>query len=135
MKNIVFKSLVLFTVFLPFLYFGLAMAIIPNPLHVLAKVSGMEYIWLIMFGAMMLGLLYWMYSFEEEEEITEEFRALDTDHDGYVTREEACRVNRWNFLYEEFDGIDTDHDGRISRQEFGKFEKMVNSPLNHLVPQ
>jgi len=135
MKNLVYKTVILFTVFLPFLLFGLAMAIIPNPLHILATISGMEYIWLIMFGAMVLGLLYWMYYFEEEGEITEEFMALDTNHDGYITRKTACSINGLKRLCEEFDRYDADHDGKISRQEFGEFERVNNSPLNHLVHQ
>jgi hypothetical protein len=135
MKNTLFKFIILFTVFMPFLFFGLAMTIMPNPLHTLGTFSGIEYIWLIMFGAMSVGLLYWLFYIEDEAEITEEFNALDTKHDGYVTREAACGINGWKHLGEVFDRIDTDHDGKISRQEFGAFEKVDNSLLNHLVHQ
>lgn len=43
------------------------------------------------------------------------FDALDTNHDGYVTKEEARRSAD---VTARFKGLDTDHDGRISASEF-----------------
>ena len=43
------------------------------------------------------------------------FDALDTNHDGYVTKEEARRSAD---VTARFKGLDTDNDGRVSASEF-----------------
>jgi len=43
------------------------------------------------------------------------FDALDTNHDGYVTKEEAKRSADVTARFKE---LDTDHDGRIYASEF-----------------
>jgi len=132
MKKHVIRFVIMGTVFLPFLLFGLAMSVIPNPIHLMGMTTGWEYMWLIMFGAMTLGLLYWLFYIEDEGEVALDFEALDTMHYGYITREMVCRTNGWEHLCKVFDLIDTDRDGKISRQEFGTFEKSDHSLLNHL---
>ena len=43
------------------------------------------------------------------------FDALDTNHDGYVTKEEAKRSADVTVRFKD---LDTNHDGRISASEF-----------------
>ena len=45
------------------------------------------------------------------------FRELDTNHDGYITKEEAKRSAD---VTARFNDLDTDRDGRISSAEFRK---------------
>lgn len=45
------------------------------------------------------------------------FDALDTNHDGYVTKEEAKRSADVTARFKE---LDTDHDGRTSASEFAR---------------
>src|ERR1039457_2513184 len=49
-----------------------------------------------------------------------EFQALDGDHDGFISREDA---KNWPELSRVFDKFDTDHDGRLSHNDFKAFEK------------
>jgi hypothetical protein len=122
------KSVVIaLAVFMPFLFVAYVFAVNPNALNyamtatpaTLATgiISGIDWIWLIMFGAMILGVFYWLFYIEEEEEITQEFMDLDTNHDGYISREEA---SKWKYLAKVFDKFDANHDGKLSRQEFEK---------------
>lgn len=47
------------------------------------------------------------------------FNKLDTNHDGYVDRNEAKRLNG---LSEIFDQADTNHDGKLSKEEFARIQ-------------
>ena len=47
------------------------------------------------------------------------FTDADTDHDGYVSRDEAQAAAP--MMARNFDEIDTDHDGRLSRAEVRAF--------------
>ncbi|HEX3894582.1 MAG TPA: EF-hand domain-containing protein [Rudaea sp.] len=53
------------------------------------------------------------------EKFTEKFGAADSNHDGFLTRDEATqglpRIAR------HFDAVDTDHDGKLSPQEVARF--------------
>ena len=49
------------------------------------------------------------------EEAAPLFLQLDTNHDGYVTKEEAKRSAE---VTARFNELDADHDGRISAAEF-----------------
>ncbi len=99
------------------------MTIMPNALQAVEALSGIDFIWLILLGAMVLGTFYWLFYIEDEEEITEEFMRLDVDHDGYISRDEA---KQWGYLAEKFDQIDANHDGKISRYDFEKFEHAMH---------
>ncbi len=50
-----------------------------------------------------------------------DFRAADTNSDGYLSRDEAAR--RFPFAAREFERVDTDRDGRISPQEFWQMRR------------
>ena len=104
----------------PFLMVGYVVMKIPHGLQVISNWGLIDWMWLIMLGAMMLGFYYLLaVFFEDEEEIAEDFEHLDRDHDGYVTRDDA---SRWQRLVKAFDRFDCDHDGRLSRVEFEDFE-------------
>jgi hypothetical protein len=47
------------------------------------------------------------------------FDRLDTNHDGYVSRDEASHANDLNTRFSE---MDRDNDGKLSRQEYNAFE-------------
>jgi len=111
------STVAVLSIFTPFLLVAFALIIVPHPLQALKSAPGIDWIWLILLGAMLLGMFYWLFYIEEEEEITEEFMELDSNHDGYISREEA---SKWNYLAREFDKFDTNHDGRLSRQEYEK---------------
>lgn len=114
MKNMIVRSIVLlFAVLTPFLVVGYAMGIMPNFLQAVNTLNVIDVIWLILLGAMMLGVYWWLFYIEEEEEITEEFMELDRNHDGYISRDEAE-----GYLAEKFEECDADHDGKISRHDF-----------------
>jgi hypothetical protein len=102
---------------MPFLILAYAIAIMPNALHAITTLSGIDLIWLILLGAMVLGICYWFFYMSEAEMMTKEFMRLDSDHDGYISREEA---SKWKYLAKGFDKFDTNHDGKISRQEYEK---------------
>ena len=112
--------LIIFAVFAPFLLAVYALYISADPLVAIRSLSGIDWLWLILLGAMALGVFYWLFFIREEEEITEEFMDLDTDHDGYITRKEA---SKWKYLARVFDKFDTNHDGKLSRQEYEKAVK------------
>lgn len=104
----------------PFLMVGYVVMKIPNGLAVIGNWGLVDWLWLIMLGAMMLGFYYLLaVFFEDEEEIEEDFESLDRDRDGYVTREDA---SGWQRLAKAFDKFDADHDGRLSRVDFEEFE-------------
>ena len=53
------------------------------------------------------------------EKFTEKFDAADSNHDGFLTRDEAAKgLPR---IAKHFDAIDTDHDGKLSLQEVAQF--------------
>jgi hypothetical protein len=109
-------------VFAPFLVVGFAVIAIPNA-QVLRNFGGIDWIWLILLGAMMAGLYYFLAVYLlDEEEISEEFQSLDHDHDGFISREDTAN---WPDLSRSFDKFDSDHDGRLSRIDFAAFENAV----------
>lgn len=113
----------LLCVFAPFLMAGYALSIVPGGLQALRNTDGVDWLWLILLGAMMLGVYYFLVVYvEDEEEITEAFLRLDRDRDGYITREDA---RSWPELLHSFDRFDTDKDGRLSWTDFDAFEHAV----------
>lgn len=48
----------------------------------------------------------------------EKFDSADTDHDGFLTRDEAKKMPR---VAEHFDAIDADHNGKVSMQEIAQY--------------
>lgn len=48
-----------------------------------------------------------------------DFKALDTNHDGYVSRDEARNANELNTRFSE---LDRDNDNKLSRQEYSGIE-------------
>ncbi|HXY22232.1 MAG TPA: EF-hand domain-containing protein [Burkholderiaceae bacterium] len=120
----VMKALiVLLCVFAPFLMAGYALTIVPNGMHALRNTDGIDWLWVILLAAMMIGIYYFLAVYvEDEEKITEAFQRLDRDHDGFITREDA---GTWPELLSAFDRFDTDHDGRLSWTDFDAFEHAV----------
>lgn len=53
------------------------------------------------------------------EKFAEKFGAADSNHDGFLTRDEAAKgLPR---IAKHFDTVDTDHDGKLSPQEVAQF--------------
>jgi len=70
-----------------------------------------------------LGIYYFLAVYlEDEEEIAENFQSLDTDHDGFISREDAKKIPDLIRVFERFD---TDHDGRLSHVDFEAYENAV----------
>jgi hypothetical protein len=121
MNSTIKRLTILAAVFAPFFMTGAALLVLPDPWQTLRNTHGEDWIWLILLGALMLGLYYFFGVYlEDEEEITDEFQQLDRDHDGFISREDA--KNRPD-LSRVFDKFDTDHDGRLSHHDFKAFEK------------
>lgn len=111
---------VVLAVFAPFIMVAYALAIVPDTLHVLKNLGGLDGLWLVMLGLMMVGTYYFLAVYVwEEDEIHADFVRLDADHDGYIARADAAP---WRRLAKDFDKFDLDHDGRLSRVEFEAFE-------------
>jgi Ca2+-binding EF-hand superfamily protein len=53
------------------------------------------------------------------EKFTEKFDAADSDHDGFLSRDEATKS--MPRIAKNFDAIDTNHDGKLSPQEIAQF--------------
>jgi len=105
----------------PFLMVGYALLIVPDGLQVLRNSDGIDWIWFILLGFMMLGFYYFLAVYlEDEEAIAEDFQRLDGDHDGYISRDDA---KGWPDLLRFFDRFDKDHDGHLSHVDFEAFEK------------
>ena len=112
---------VLGCVFAPFLLVLAALLLMPGGMQSVSYTDPMDWIWLMLLGGMMLGIYYFLAVYiEDKEEILSDFRALDRDHDGYISREDALR---WPELVRSFDRFDADHDGRLSRVDFEAFEQ------------
>jgi len=126
----VIKALILLVcVFAPFLMAGYALTIVPNGMQALRNTDGVDWLWIILLGSMMIGVYYFLVVYlEDEEKITEAFRRLDRDHDGFITREDA---SYWPELLRAFDRFDTDHDGRLSWTDFDAFEHAVPSRVKN----
>jgi hypothetical protein len=106
-------------VFAPFIMTGLWIAYLPKPALAL-HAGGLDWMWFIMLGLMMVWLYYFLAVYvPEENEIVSDFAELDSDHDGYIARGD---VSGWRQLSEAFDKFDADHDGRLSRIDFERFE-------------
>ena len=52
------------------------------------------------------------------EKAREKFNGADTDHDGFLTRDEAKKMPR---VSAHFDDIDADHNGKVSMQEIAQY--------------
>ena len=123
MKQTIKRLTLLAAIFAPFFMTGAALIILPEPWQTLRKTSGEDWIWFALLGAMMLGIYYFLAVYlEEEEEIAEDFQSLDTDHDGFIGREDAKKMPD---LIRVFDRFDTDHDGRLSHVDFEAYENSV----------
>ena len=123
MKNPIKRMVLLAAIFAPFFMSGAALIILPHPWETLRNTDGVDWIWLILLGAMMLGFYYFLAVYlEEKEEVAEDFQSLDSDHDGFISREDAKNMPD---LIRVFDKFDTDHDGRLSQMDFEAFENTV----------
>ncbi len=123
MKQTIKRLTLLAAIFAPFFMTGAALIILPEPWQTLRNTSGEDWIWFALLGAMMLGIYYFLAVYlEEEEEIAEDFQSLDTDHDGFIGREDAKKIPD---LIRVFDRLDTDHDGRLSHVDFEAYENTV----------
>jgi len=123
MKKTILRLTLLAAVFAPFFMTAAALIILQDPWQTLRNTSGEDWIWFILLGAMMLGIYYFLAVYlEDEEEIAEDFQSLDTDHDGFISREDAKKIPD---LVRIFDRFDTDHDGRLSHVDFEAFENAV----------
>src|SRR5271154_1802857 len=103
--------------YVPFIVIAAAIVLLPGAAHVMAKVSGIEWIYLIMIGAMTLGSFYWLLDLDVDARRERLFRRFDANHDGYISRAEVAGAKD---LARVFDQIDTDHDGKLSRVEFAE---------------
>ena len=122
-KETIKRMTLLAAVFAPFLMTGAALLILPDAWKTLRSTSGMDWIWFILLGFMMLGIYYILAVYlETEDVIAVEFQHLDTDHDGFITREDA---KNWPELLRAFSKFDKDDDGRLSHNDFEEFEKIV----------
>jgi len=118
--KIVKACAVVLCVFAPFLMVGYAIVLLPNSLEVVQRFDGIDWMWLIFLGLMMVALYYFLaVHLKEENEIELDFAELDADHDGYIGRDDA---SGWARLAQAFDRFDVDRDGRLSRAEFERFE-------------
>ena len=123
MKTTIKRLTLLVAVFAPFFMTGAALIVLPDPWGTLRNTGGVDWIWLILLGAMMLGIYYFLAVYlEDEEVIAEDFQSLDTDHDGFIGREDAKKMPD---LVRVFDRFDTDHDGRLSHADFEAYENAV----------
>src|ERR1700687_2518107 len=90
MKKTMLQMTLLAAVFAPFLRTAAALVVLPHPWETFRDAHGEDWIWLILLGALMLGLYYFFAVYLlHEEDIAEEFMRLDTDHDGFISREDA----------------------------------------------
>ena len=126
MKNTMatFKWLTVLTaVFTPFFMVGFALLVIPESMQAVRNSSGVDWLWLILLGAMMLGIYYLFPVYlVDKENINQEFQRLDFDRDGFISRTD---ITAWPNLIRSFDKFDTDHDGRLSRADFEAYEHAV----------
>jgi hypothetical protein len=112
-------------VFAPFLVTAYALFVHRNGVAAVQSTDAVDWIWILLLGAMMLGTYYFLAVYlEDEEEITQEFRQLDRDQDGFISREDA---QKWPDLMRMFDRFDCDHDGRLSRVDFKAFEHALQA--------
>jgi len=123
MKSTIKRLTLLAAIFAPFVMTGAALIILPDPWQTLRNTSGADWIWFALLGAMMLGFYYFLAVYlEDEEEVAEDFQKLDSDHDGFISREDARKMPDLIRVFERFDA---DHDGRLSHVEFEAFENTV----------
>ncbi|HZP65621.1 MAG TPA: EF-hand domain-containing protein [Rudaea sp.] len=62
------------------------------------------------------------------QRLRERIAAADTDHDGYLSRDEAAKG--MPKLAAHFDEIDTDHDGKLSTPEIAAYLKKLRAARN-----
>jgi hypothetical protein len=111
-------------VFAPFIMVGYALAILPNTWEVITNLSPYDWTWLTMLGLMMVAMYYFLAVYlEDEEEIELEFKQLDKDHDGYISRDQVLTSDRYR---RDFNESDADHDGKLSRVEFEAYEHSIS---------
>lgn len=62
---------------------------------------------------------------DRAEQMKERFAAADSDHDGYVSREEAEKgLPR---IAPHFDDADTNHDGKLSQDEIATYLRSLRN--------
>ncbi|MGC2463165.1 MAG: EF-hand domain-containing protein [Steroidobacteraceae bacterium] len=114
-------GVVLASVFAPFLVVLAALLVLPSGVQTLRSADALDWMWLMLLGAIMLGVYYFLMVYlTDQEEIAAEFHQLDRDHDGFITVED-CKA--WPELRHSFPRFDADHDGRLSRLDFAAFEQ------------
>lgn len=57
--------------------------------------------------------------------LVSDFKALDVDNDGTLTKSEASKDKMFN--KSNFDAADTDHDGTLTQTEFADYKSMAQS--------
>jgi len=62
------------------------------------------------------------YAVEPDNPVKQQFNKLDTNHDGYISKEEA---NADSQLTDDWENADTNSDGKINAAEFSAFEEYM----------
>ncbi len=112
-------SLVVISVFAPFLVALGALLFLPDSAQLVTSQYALDWMWFMLLVAMMLGLYFATVYVVDEEMIAREFMELDHDHDGFITVDDA---RTWPELRNAFARFDADHNGRMSRLDFDAFE-------------
>jgi hypothetical protein len=116
------RGVVLASVFAPFLVIMGALLLLPSGAYIVKSTSALDWMWIMLLAAMMLGLYYSTVYYVDDEDVAEAFQKLDRDHDGFITLEDT---KTWPDLRIAFAKFDADHDGRLSRLDFDAFEHAV----------
>ena len=118
-------GVVLASVFAPFLVVLAALLVLPSGVQTLRSADALDWMWLMLLGAIMLGVYYFLMVYlTDHEAIAAEFHQLDRDHDGFITAED-CKT--WPELRHSFARFDADRDGRLSRLDFAAFEQATTA--------
>lgn len=124
LKKSVRRVVVVLCVFAPMVMVAFAALMMPHT-KALLEIGGIDWIWLMLLAAMMLGLYYFLAIYVKEEgEVRDRFKRLDRDNDGYISVGDA---ESWPDLRRGFDKFDVDHDGRMSRADFEAFQRSLFS--------
>jgi len=112
------RFIIIFSVFSPLLVILAAFVIFPDRFK-LAVTQGLpyEWIWIFIVGLGSLFLMYLFIDFKHRTEMRGVFEKLDTNCDGYISKEEAHGYNNLNTVFDKFD---KNHDGYLTFKEFAK---------------